>query len=125
METSTRAGRWLVSGALGLAMLGAGGCATSAAPSSEDAGPAVVLNAPADAGPARPPSAKDTRTKGAGVTGAAGDSSADRASKRVDQGDASAKVPAAKPKSVNDSPNSPASPNTPASPRTAPSATTP
>ena len=109
METSTRSGRWLVSGVLGLAVLGAAGCSADANPSSQQAGPAVVLNAPADSGLSKPPSSKtaDVRTTGGAGTAIS--------AVTPDRDVATKKVPAAKPKSINDSPDSPPSPRTPPS----------
>ena len=107
METSTRSGRWLVSGVLGLAVLGAAGCSADANPSSQQAGPAVVLNAPADSGLSKPPSSKtaDVRTTGGAGTAIS--------AVTPDRDVATKKVPAAKPKSINDSPDSPPSADTP------------
>ncbi|HMQ36728.1 MAG TPA: hypothetical protein PKA07_04135 [Micropruina sp.] len=107
METSTRSGRWLVSGVLGLAVLGAAGCSADANPSSQQAGPAVVLNAPADSGLSKPPSSKtaDVRTTGGAGTAIS--------AVTPDRDVATKKVPAAKPKSINDTPDSPPSADTP------------
>ena len=58
MDTSTRAPRWVVTGVLGLAVLGAGGCASSPASVSEQVGPAVVVARPAESTLSRPPATK-------------------------------------------------------------------
>ncbi len=111
METTNRGGRWLVSGVLGLAVLGTAGCAGGAGPSSQQAGPAVVLNAPADTGLSKPPSGKSAAVKGAG-TGSASPSATPDADRTTKQ------VPPAKPKSVNDSPDTGNTPKSPPSART-------
>lgn len=123
METSTRGGRWLVSGVLGLAVLGAAGCGgPGASPStSEQVGPAVVLNAPADSGLSKPPASKSTsKAAGAGAAGAAG-----TAVSAVSPDGATKQVPAAKPKPAKDSPNSAPTARTAKTPNTPPSANTP
>ena len=58
MDTSTRAPRWVVTGVLGLAVLGAGGCASSPPSVSEQLGPAVVVAGPAESTLSRPPATK-------------------------------------------------------------------
>jgi hypothetical protein len=58
MDTSTRAPRWVVTGVLGLAVLGAGGCASSPPSVSEQLGPAVVVAGPAESTLSRPPTTK-------------------------------------------------------------------
>ncbi len=100
METSSSGGRWLVSGVLGLAVLGTAGCATTATPASRDAGPAVVLNVPAEPTPSASasPTAKPSPVK------AKATASADGTAK---------KVPAPSPESANEGPDSPPSARTP------------
>lgn len=121
MDTSNpvpgRGGRWLVTGVLGLAVLGATGCATDTGHRSQPAGPAVVLDAPSGAGGlSRPPTEKVT-------AGSKADS--DAATTSVGPDDRTTKqVPAAKPKAI-ESPNTPKSPNTGKTPVSPPSARTP
>lgn len=115
-----------MSGVLGLAVLGAAGCAgpAGASPStSEQVGPAVVLNAPADAGAAKQPSSKAT-SKAKDTKSKAGATTAISAITPDDDG-ATKKVPAAKPKPAKDSPNSAPTAKTAKSAKTAPSANTP
>lgn len=99
MQTSTS--RWVVTGVLGFAMIGTG-CAngTTAGAVSQEAGPAVVLEA-GRLTTARPPAATAAKVSaGAGALTSA--STPD---------DAAKKVPAAKPKSA--SPETPPSADTP------------
>lgn len=111
MESVDRRGRWLVSGVLGLAILGTAGCGgTTAAPTTREAGPPIVLNVPEGAAPSKTPKAKPSPSPS---TVKAQTSDENRTSKQV---------PVAKPKSINDSPNTGRTPNTPPSP---PSARTP
>lgn len=118
MDAPTRAGRWLVSGALGLAVLGAGGCATETQPAAKQAGPAVVVNAGVDVGPVRPPVAVGPGAKGAGAIQGKGTDTGTTTTKAEPDGQAK-KVPAAKPRPLNDSPASPKSPLSARSPRSA------
>ncbi len=115
-----RIGRWLVSGALGLAVLGAGGCAESAEPDIESAGPAVLVNARVDSGSpvTKPPGA----TSGLVVIG---DGGPGRPATMAESDGRATKVPPANPRSINDSPVSPRSERTPPSAKTLPSADTP
>ena len=103
-SSSTHA-RWLVTGVLGLAVLGTSGCATETAALTQQVGPAVVLNGPAEGRQAKPP-ATPTSTKASAGTGAtAGDDKGSR--------DGTVKkVPPASPQSVN-SPETPPSAPTP------------
>ncbi|MFT4217109.1 MAG: hypothetical protein QM619_08005 [Micropruina sp.] len=112
MDTSNRGGRWLVSGAIGLAVLGTAGCARSG-PTSQQAGPAVVLSAPTQAVPSKQPSAKASPLKSTSTETSTATVDGDRTTKQV---------PLAKPKSLNETSNSAPSPRTPKSP---PSARTP
>lgn len=120
MDTSNsglnRGGRWLVTGVLGLAVLGAAGCATESGHRSQPAGPAVVLDAPSGTGLRVPPAENAAAVANAGSGPAKTSVSPDdRTSKQV---------PAAKPKPI-DSPNTPATPDTGKTPVSPPSARTP
>lgn len=124
METPIRAGRWLVSGALGLAVLSAGGCAAASDPGAKQAGPAVMVNA--GAGPANPPATKAPAGKdGGAITRNRTDAGSTSQTTRLESDGQARKVPAAKPRPAGESPASPLSPRTAASPRTPVSANTP
>lgn len=120
MDAPIRAGRWLVSGALGLAVLGVGGCATQADPDVKQAGPAVVVNAGVDVGPVKPPVTIVPGAKAAGaIEGKGTDTGTTAPTTKAEPDGQAKKVPAAKPRPLNDSPASPKSPLSARSPRSA------
>lgn len=99
MDAPNRAPRWIVTGVLGLAVLGTAGCGSSPATVAE-AGPAVVVAGPAEPTVSRPPAPTGSlRASGGGSTAA------------HDSGDAK-KVSAPSPQSAR-SPKSPPSAPTP------------
>lgn len=109
-DSSARAARWLVSGVLGLAVLGSAGCATTGtAAVTQQVGPAVVLDGP-KASSAKPPSTRSSAKASAG--GRAAEVSEEKASKPTSKDGGVKKVTPASPQSVN-SPVTPPSAPTP------------
>lgn len=110
MESSTNR-RWVITGVLGLALIGAG-CGAGTEPQTQG-GPAVVMDATPSGKKSAPPTdsagPSTTNTDGQG----AGTSSRKPKAPSAKSPDTAKKVPLANPRSVNDSSDSPPSADTP------------
>lgn len=109
MESSTNR-RWVITGVLGLALMGAG-CSTGADPLTQG-GPAVVMDAAGQStkSVAAPPSDK---LVGLSATGNAGKGTKSAKTPSAASPATAKKVPAASPRAVNNSPDSPESADSP------------